>query len=94
MSTRAITKRVNALGRRLGIQGLSAHDLRHEWTKRGVQADSKLRSLMDAGGWTSAERVLLYAESGRIVNEGVKLASVEVSGEAPGPQRDDKHQKR
>lgn len=83
MSTRAITKRVNALGKRIGLEGLSAHDLRHEWTKRGVQAHSDLRSLMDAGGWTSAERVLLYAESGRIVNEGVKLASVEVMDEPP-----------
>lgn len=83
MSTRAITKRVNTLGKRLGIPNLSAHDTRHTWTKRAVQGHTDLRSVMDAGGWSTAAMPLLYAESGKIANAGVKLASVEFTEERP-----------
>ena len=81
MTTRAITKRVNALGKRLGISNLSAHDGRHTWTKRAIQGKTDLRALMDAGGWSTPAMPLLYAESGKIANAGVQLATVEITEE-------------
>jgi integrase len=84
MSPRAITKRVNTLGKQLGIPNLSAHDARHTWTKRAVQGQTDLRSLMDAGGWSTAAMPLLYAESGKIANEGVRLATLELADASRG----------
>ena len=81
MTTRAITKRVNALGKRLGIPNLSAHDGRHTWTKRAIQGKTDLRALMDAGGWSTPTQPLLYAESGKIANAGVQLATLEIAEE-------------
>jgi integrase len=81
MTTRALTKRVNALGKRLGIPNLSAHDGRHTWTKRAVQGKTDLRALMDAGGWSTPTQPLLYAESGKITNAGVQLATLDITDE-------------
>ncbi|HEX6779796.1 MAG TPA: site-specific integrase, partial [Ktedonobacterales bacterium] len=81
MTTRALTKRVNALGQRLGIPDLSAHDGRHTWTKRAIQGKTDLRALMDAGGWSTPAMPLLYAESGKIVNAGVQLATLDMTEE-------------
>ena len=36
MSERAITLRVHELGERIGVTGLSAHDLRHAWATRAA----------------------------------------------------------
>jgi integrase len=74
-----MTKRVNTLGKRLGIPNLSAHDGRHTWTKRAVQGKTDLRALMDEGGWSTPTQPLLYAESGKITNTGVQLATVEIA---------------
>jgi integrase len=82
MSTRAITKRVKTLGKkRLGIPNLSAHDGRHTWTKWAVKGKTDLRSLMDAGGWSTPAMPLLYAESGQIANAGVQLLTLEIAEE-------------
>ena len=42
MSTRSITQRVRVLGKRLGVEGLSAHDARHYWAylNRWIQPDT------------------------------------------------------
>jgi integrase len=74
MSRRAITKRVGALGRRLGIVGLSAHDCRHAWVEAAIRGKTNLKALQDAGGWTSPAMPLRYAASAEIANEGVVLA--------------------
>jgi integrase len=74
MSRRAITKRVGALGRRLGITGLSAHDCRHAWVEAAIRGKTNLKALQDAGGWTSPAMPLRYAASAEIANEGVILA--------------------
>lgn len=74
MSRRAITKRVGTLGRRIGITGLSAHDCRHDWVEAAIRGKTNLKTLQDAGGWTSPTMPLRYAASAEIANEGVVLA--------------------
>jgi integrase len=74
MSRRAITKRVRALGTRIGITGLSAHDCRHAWVEAAIRGKTNLKALQDAGGWTSPAMPLRYAGFAEIANEGVVLA--------------------
>lgn len=73
MSERAITARVNVLGKRIGITGSSAHDGRHAWATFATKAGTDVKALQDAGGWKSPYMPLRYAASGRIANAGVKL---------------------
>ena len=53
VSERALTKRVNYLGKRIGVEGLSAHDLRHSWATRAARNKTSAFALQDAGGWNS-----------------------------------------
>lgn len=73
MGNRAITARVQALGKRLGIVGLSAHDCRHYWATSAIRGETDIKTLQDAGGWSSPAMPLRYAESSTIANKGVKL---------------------
>ena len=73
MSTRAITKRVNYLGKQIGVDGLSAHDLRHSWATRAARNQTSAFALQDAGGWNSLAMPSRYVEAAKIANEGVKL---------------------
>jgi site-specific recombinase XerC len=52
MSERAITKRVAYLGARLGIKGLSAHDLRHSWAIRASRAKTDAFALQEGAAGT------------------------------------------
>lgn len=69
-ATRALTKRVELLGRHAGIDGLSAHDARHYWATFEARNDTAVDRLMDAGGWNSPAMPLRYIESAHIANEG------------------------
>jgi len=74
LSERAISARVEALGRRiLGLEGLSAHDLRHTWATLAARAGTPLDRLQDAGGWSSPAMPLRYIEAAKIANQGVRL---------------------
>lgn len=74
MGRRAITRRVNVLGKRLlTIQTLSAHDCRHAWVESAIRGKTDIKALQDAGGWSSPAMPLKYASSSEIANEGVKL---------------------
>jgi len=73
MSDRAITDRVRVLGEVVGLAGLSAHDCRHYWATSAIKGGTDIKSLQDAGGWSSPAMPLRYAESGSIANKGVKL---------------------
>lgn len=73
MSERAITERVRFLGSLAGIDGLSAHDLRHTWATLAARAGTPIDRLMDAGGWSSPAMPLRYIETSKIANEGVRL---------------------
>lgn len=73
MSTREINRTVGELGARLGIAQLSPHDLRHAWATAAVRGKTDIKSLQDAGGWSSPAMPLRYVESSTIANEGVQL---------------------
>lgn len=49
MTERAITARVQYLGKQLGIESLSAHDLRHTWATQAARK-TPIDKLMEAGG--------------------------------------------
>ena len=67
---RALTKRVELLGRKAGVEGLSAHDCRHFWATYEARNGTAVNRLMDAGGWSSPAMPLRYIESAHIANEG------------------------
>lgn len=73
MSPRAITDRVRVLGGAIGIERLSAHDCRHYWATSAVKGGTDIKSLQDAGGWSSPAMPLRYVEAGQVANEDVKL---------------------
>lgn len=74
MSTRAITKRVRAVGEQLGIaDNLSAHDCRHYWATSANRGGTGLFDLQDAGGWNSPAMPARYVESGKVANKNVVL---------------------
>ena len=62
MSTRSITDRVRALGQRIDVQRLSAHDCRHYCATRMAALGYNVRELMDWFGWTSAQTAMRYVE--------------------------------
>ena len=74
MTARCITERVRYLGKQVGIEGLSSHDLRHFWATTAARNDTPLDRLMEAGGWASPAMPMRYIEAGLIANEGVRLS--------------------
>lgn len=73
MSERAMTKRVEALGRSVGIVGLSAHDNRHHWATTASRSGTPIDRLQEAGGWNSPAMPLRYVNAAKIANDGVRL---------------------
>jgi len=73
MSERAITKRVKFLGAKVGVIGLSAHDLRHYWATQAARNGTALDRLQDAGGWASLAMPGRYIEVAKIANQGIRL---------------------
>lgn len=73
MSERAINKRVEILGKAIGVQHLSPHDLRHYWATRAATMGTSPFDLQDAGGWNSLAMPRRYVDHAKIANEGVKL---------------------
>jgi len=73
MSTREINRTVGELGACLGIERLSPHDMRHFWATAAVRGKTDIKSLQDAGGWSSPAMPLRYVESAAIANDGVRL---------------------
>jgi integrase len=73
MSERAITARVKYLGKVIGIEGLSAHDCRHNWATVAARNGTPIDRLQDAGGWSSPSMPLRYVERAKVANEGVML---------------------
>jgi integrase len=73
MTLESITRRVRTLGEALGIDHLSAHDCRHYWTTAAFRGGNDIKTIQDAGGWTSPYMPLRYAQSQKIANKGLKL---------------------
>lgn len=73
VSDRNLSQRVRVLGERIGVVGLSAHDLRHYWATAAARAGTPIDRLQQAGGWASPAMPLRYIEAAAIANEGVLL---------------------
>jgi integrase len=73
MTRQAVSRRVKALGRRIGVEGLSAHDCRHTWATLAARNGTPIDRLQDAGGWSSPAMPLRYVQAAAIANEGVLL---------------------
>ena len=61
MTTNAIYKRVELLGRKIGIEGLSPYDLRHTFAEQAKH--NATMTLQDAGDWNSPAMALRYIEA-------------------------------
>ncbi|MHC4619874.1 MAG: tyrosine-type recombinase/integrase [Planctomycetota bacterium] len=65
-STRKASGRIKVLGKRLGVEGLSAHDLRHtSATRLGKVKTTK--ELMEIFGWASPAMAVRYQEDSKVV---------------------------
>ncbi|MCC6147953.1 MAG: tyrosine-type recombinase/integrase [Anaerolineaceae bacterium] len=73
LTERAITQRVNLLGRTIGVFGVSAHDCRHFWATSAARHGTDPFSLQEAGGWSSLAMPRRYVEDNEISNDGIKL---------------------
>jgi len=73
VSTRNLSERVRYLGKLAGIEGLSAHDLRHSWATQAARHGTAIDRLQQAGGWSSPAMPLRYVEQAAVANDGVKL---------------------
>lgn len=73
ISERNLSERVRFLGKQAGIEGLSAHDLRHAWATQAARHGTPIDRLQDAGGWASPAMPLRYVERAAVANDGVKL---------------------
>ncbi len=60
-----IAKRVQKLGRMVGVENLSPYDLRHSWALRMARDKADPVALRDAGGWTSVVTPSRYIEAAR-----------------------------
>lgn len=67
---RSLTSRVELLGRRAGLECLSAHDGRHFWATYEANNGTPINRLMDAGGWSSPAMPMRYIEAAHIANAG------------------------
>lgn len=74
VSERSISDRVNFLANEaLGIENLSAHDLRHTWATLAAEAGTDINDLRQAGGWSSLAMPARYIAENDKANEGVML---------------------
>jgi len=69
-----VAKRVQQLGRMVGVDNLSPHDLRHNWAVRAAKHKTDAFTLRDAGGWSSMAVPGRYVEAAKVANEGIKLS--------------------
>ena len=58
-----VAKRVQMLGRMVGVDNLSPYDLRHSWALRAARNKTDPIALRDAGGWTSLVTPGRYVEA-------------------------------
>ena len=71
-SKRAAQKMVTTTAAKYGIESFSAHDCRHAWTDKALEAGNDLVSVQKAGGWHSINMVSYYASKKEITNANLK----------------------
>lgn len=71
MTRVTISQTIAILGERIGIDGLSAHDLRHTGATHIAESDDNLVRLRDWGGWNSIHMPARYAQRAAKANAGI-----------------------
>ncbi len=79
ITRQGIYDRVRLLGKQVGIDNLSPHDLRHFWTRDALANGTSLDHVQAGGGWSSPAMVLKYAKVEGIANAGVKITKKQKS---------------
>lgn len=69
-----IFERVRLLGKQVGIENLSPHDLRHFWTIDAFRNGNGIDLIQRYGGWNSPAMPLHYAKVIGVANKGLKLS--------------------
>jgi integrase len=78
MGERAITGRVNTLGKRLlGIAGLSGHDGRHHSASEYVAGGTDAKTLMEIFNWTNTQTAFNYINAAQVANQNAKRGKLE-----------------
>lgn len=77
ITRRAINARVGRLGKLLGVETLSPHDLRHFWAYDALRNGTPFDQVKSGGGWKSDSMVMRYAKRAGIANAGVKITEEE-----------------
>lgn len=73
MQTNGINKRVGELGRAIGIDNLSPHDLRHYLITSEAAKGTDSNTLQQIGGWSSPAMALKYMTDSEIANGGASF---------------------
>lgn len=73
ITRQAIFNRVREIGKQLGIDNLSPHDLRHLWAMLALRSGNSLDVVQAYGGWSSPAMVLHYAKLFGAPKKGLKL---------------------
>ena len=63
---------ITAKAAAVGISDFSAHDCRHAWTDRALDAGNDLVTVQHAGGWKNLNMVSYYAAKKEVSNAGLK----------------------
>lgn len=74
MTVSAIQQRVRFLGKVVELPTLSPHDARHYWATKAARNKNDLKTLQEAGGWSSPHMPLEYVQAAAIANEGLNIA--------------------
>jgi integrase len=73
MNTSGINKRVGELGKAIGIDDLSPHDLRHYLITEEAAKGTDSNTLQQMGGWSSPAMALKYMTAGDVANAGASF---------------------
>lgn len=71
-SKRAAQKMITEAAAKYGIDNFSAHDCRHAWTDKALDAGNDVVTIQHAGGWKNLQMVSYYASKKEISNAGLK----------------------
>lgn len=69
MTVAAIQQRVRFLGEVVGSPSLSPHDARHYWATKAARNKNDLKTLQEAGGWSSSHMPLEYVQAAAIAKK-------------------------
>ncbi|GCF11778.1 tyrosine-type recombinase/integrase [Dictyobacter arantiisoli] len=73
MNTSGVNKRVGELGRAIGVDDLSPHDLRHYLITSEAAKGTDSNTLQQIGGWSSPAMALKYMTASEVANDGASF---------------------